>query len=70
MNIFPSYLPRVMPVGRLDLNSEGLLLLTNSGELKESLNCQALNLVGYIGFVSKGVPKEVSLDLLRSGIVH
>ena len=55
---FPSNLPRVMPVGRLDLNSEGLLLLTNSGELKESLNCQALNLVGYIGFVSKGTQKK------------
>ena len=55
---FPSYLPRVMPVGRLDLNSEGLLLLTNSGELKESLNCQALNLVGYIGFVSRGIQKK------------
>ena len=30
----PSNLPRVMSVGRLDLNSEGLLLLTNDGGLK------------------------------------
>jgi 23S rRNA pseudouridine2605 synthase len=30
-------LPRLMPVGRLDLNSEGLLLLTDSGPLAESL---------------------------------
>lgn len=33
----PAYLPRVISVGRLDLNSEGLLLLTNDGELSRSL---------------------------------
>ena len=33
----PNGLPRVISVGRLDLNSEGLLLLTNSGELSRKL---------------------------------
>ena len=37
----PAGLPRVIPVGRLDLNTEGLLLLTTDGELKRTLELPA-----------------------------
>ena len=36
-NALPANAPRLMPVGRLDLNTEGLLLLTNDGGLKRAL---------------------------------
>jgi len=40
-NALPQGTPRLMPVGRLDLNTEGLLLLTNDGELKRSMELPA-----------------------------
>ncbi len=36
-DLIPKELPRLMPIGRLDMNSEGLLLLTNDGGLKRQL---------------------------------
>ena len=41
----PDDLPRVVSVGRLDLNSEGLLLLTNDGELSRALELPSTSLV-------------------------
>lgn len=40
-NALPRGTPRLMPVGRLDLNTEGLLLLTNDGELKRAMELPA-----------------------------
>ncbi|MFA9201030.1 MAG: pseudouridine synthase, partial [Cypionkella sp.] len=42
-NALPIGARRLMPVGRLDLNTEGLLLLTNDGELKRALELPASN---------------------------
>src|SRR5690606_1008257 len=40
-NALPPGTPRLMPVGRLDLNTEGLLLLTNDGGFKRELELPA-----------------------------
>jgi 23S rRNA pseudouridine2605 synthase len=40
-DILPKDLPRLMPIGRLDLNTEGLLLLTNDGEFKRQMEMPA-----------------------------
>ncbi|MDD3799973.1 MAG: pseudouridine synthase [Novosphingobium sp.] len=40
-NALPKDTPRLMPVGRLDFNTEGLLLMTNDGELKRAMELPA-----------------------------
>ena len=59
---------RLYPVGRLDFNSEGLLLLTNDGDLANKLT-HASSLVPktYVVKVS-GKPDEAAIERLRRGI--
>lgn len=65
----PSDLPRVVSVGRLDLNSEGLLLLTNSGELKRWLELPSTGWLRKYRVRAKGSPTGEGLERLRRGIV-
>lgn len=59
---------RVYPVGRLDYNTEGALLLTNDGELTHALLHPGRRVEKtYIARV-KGIPSEENLDRLRTGI--
>ncbi len=65
----PKDLPRVISVGRLDLNSEGLLLLTNNGELSRKLELPSN---GWIRRYKVRVFGEVTpekLQPLQKGIV-
>jgi 23S rRNA pseudouridine2605 synthase len=64
----PEDMPRVMSVGRLDLNSEGLLLLTNDGELKRRLELPATGWLRKYRVRVKGNPTDVDLEPLRRGI--
>jgi len=59
---------RVFPVGRLDYDAEGLLLLTNDGPLTHRLHHPRYGIKRTYEVKVKGVPSEEALDRLRSGI--
>ena len=64
----PPDMPRVMPVGRLDLTSEGLLLLTNDGGLKRRLELPATGWLRKYRVRVHGDPTEAVLQPLLEGI--
>ncbi|MBI1416304.1 MAG: pseudouridine synthase [Limimaricola sp.] len=64
----PPEMPRVMSVGRLDLNSEGLLLLTNDGALKRRLELPSTGWLRRYRVRINGTASEASLERLRAGI--
>ena len=64
----PPGLPRVVSVGRLDLNSEGLLLLTNDGGLARYLELPANALKRCYRMRLHGPVKAARLARLRQGI--
>ncbi|MBC6436836.1 MAG: rRNA pseudouridine synthase [Rhodobacteraceae bacterium] len=65
----PPELPRVMSIGRLDLTSEGLLLLTNDGQIKRQLELPATGWLRTYRVRVQGTPHEANLAPLRNGIV-
>lgn len=82
MTIFdtlPKHLPRVISVGRLDYNSEGLLLLTNDGELARKLELPStgwrrryrVRLNGTVDpKVLDGLKKGITIDGVRYGPIE
>lgn len=64
----PKTLPRVVSVGRLDLDSEGLLLLTTSGELSRALELPRNALERTYRVRVNGTPTEKHLHMLVRGV--
>ena len=64
----PADMPRVISVGRLDINSEGLLLLTNDGALARRLELPATGLVRRYRARVFGKPDPAALDALSGGV--
>ena len=64
----PAGLARVMPVGRLDFMTEGLLLLTNDGELKRQLELPSTGVVRSYRARAFGPVTQDQLERLAEGI--
>ena len=64
----PADLPRVVSVGRLDVNSEGLLLLTNDGGLARELELPARGWIRRYKVRVHGVPDTAALAALERGV--
>ena len=66
--VLPKELPRLISVGRLDLNTEGLLLLTNDGGLARALELPATGWLRRYRVRAHGSVAQAQLDALRRGI--
>ena len=64
----PSDLPRVISVGRLDMTSEGLLLLTNDGELARKLELPQTGFARKYRARAYGKTTQTRLDRLKNGV--
>lgn len=64
----PEFKTRIFPIGRLDKDTEGLLLLTNDGELTNKLIHPRYKLNKVYQAIVEGIPDEKKLNLLRKGI--
>ncbi len=67
-DVIPKELPRVLNIGRLDINSEGLLLLTNDGDVKRRLELPSTGWLRRYRVRIKGAPEETMLNPLRKGL--
>jgi 23S rRNA pseudouridine2605 synthase len=67
-NALPQGTPRLMPVGRLDLNTEGLLLLTNDGELKRAMELPSTGIPRTYRARTFGDITQAQLEELIEGV--
>jgi 23S rRNA pseudouridine2605 synthase len=65
----PASLGRLYPVGRLDFNTEGLLLLTNDGDFTNFITAARNKVEKIYEAKVKGVPSEQAIERLRRGVV-
>jgi 23S rRNA pseudouridine2605 synthase len=59
---------RLFPVGRLDLDTEGALILTNDGELAQKIQHPSHGIDKTYEALVKGCPKKDAIELLKRGI--
>jgi 23S rRNA pseudouridine2605 synthase len=69
LELLPASMGRLYPVGRLDFNTEGLLLLTNDGEFTNFITSARNKVEKVYEAKVKGVPDEHAIQRLRRGVV-
>jgi 23S rRNA pseudouridine2605 synthase len=67
--LLPPSLGRLHPVGRLDFNTEGLIILTNDGDFTNFVTAAKNHVKKVYAVKVKGVPPEFAVNRLRRGIV-
>ncbi|MBB3764159.1 pseudouridine synthase [Sphingomicrobium lutaoense] len=67
-DVLPEGLPRLMPIGRLDYNTEGLLLLTNDGEFKRQMELPSTGVVRSYRARAFGTVSQAQLEELAEGV--
>jgi 23S rRNA pseudouridine2605 synthase len=67
--LLPQSLGRLYPVGRLDFNTEGLLLLTNDGNFTNFITAARNRVEKTYEVKVKGVPPEAAIQRLRRGVL-
>ncbi len=68
-DFLPKHMPRVMSVGRLDFNSEGLLILTNKSDIARKLESPGNNFERIYKIRVFGRVDKAKLDALQAGII-
>ncbi|HHU76906.1 MAG TPA: rRNA pseudouridine synthase [Firmicutes bacterium] len=70
MDLFPPQLQKgLFPVGRLDLDTEGLLIMTNDGQLAHYLTHPRFQINKTYHALVRGIPSRSELQTLRKGLV-
>ncbi|MFC4292330.1 pseudouridine synthase [Sphingorhabdus arenilitoris] len=67
-DLLPPELPRLMPIGRLDLNTEGLLLMTNDGEFKRQMELPSTGIERTYRARCFGMISQDQLEELIQGV--
>jgi 23S rRNA pseudouridine2605 synthase len=65
----PNYGVQLKPVGRLDMETDGLLIITNDGELALRITHPRYGLEKEYQAIVEGIPEERDLDRLRRGLM-
>ena len=68
IDLFPAKGPRLFTVGRLDENSQGLLVVTNDGELANKLAHPRYRVLRTYRVQVAGIPTQATLDSLKRGL--